>query len=355
MRNTVESINDALLEKFDAIDQIFTDYSINHELNPDLVELRNEARIIYDEYLMSSSTDIINYYNITVDGNADEVSVTQRYYINVETNDTVNQLAMLLVKLKSLMPEYNAAIEHIVNLKIELPMDKIASQFESCNCTGGMRNMTILSTESELKCNSCGRVKQLCGTVFEDQQFYNQEGKTKHTTYEAKRHYTTWMDKIQAKEVQPLPSGCIEPIKQKIRRDKIPYDRLTCEHLRGYLKECKLTYLNSRVVSIHRDITKQIPPQLTTYESQLMASHYAKVVAIYNKHIKNHQNQRNQPYYPFIIYKIIEVLFKENIEKLKLLNYIHLQNSNTNRKHDLKWKIICENSNGEYHYIPTDV
>lgn len=355
MRNTVESINDALLEKFEAVEQLFIDYNIEHVFDNELQEIRDEFFVIYDEYLMESSGDIISYYHASNDGTANESNIAQKYYVNVEINDTINRLSMVVSRLRMLMPGYGPAIEHIMNLKVELPMDRTTTQFESCNCTGDMRSMTILSTESELKCDACGMVKQLCGTVFDDQQCYNQDGKTKHTTYEARRHYITWMDKIQAKEVQPLPDGCVEPIKQKIRRDKIPLDKLTCEHIRGYLKECKMTALNSRVVSIHREITKQVPPQLTTDESQLMSAHYAKVVSIYNKHIKNHQSQRNQPYYPFIIYKIIEILFKDKPDKLKLLNYIHLQNSQTNRKHDRKWKIICDNSNGEYLYIPTDV
>jgi hypothetical protein len=355
MRNTVESINDALLEKFEAIEQLFVDYHIQHTVEGELADLRTEFHSIYDEYLMNSSSDIIGYYNVSTDGSVNEATVSHKYYVNVESSDTINQLCMILTRMRSIMHSYHVAIEHVMNLKVELPMDRAANQFESCNCTGNSRSMTILSTESELKCDMCGQVKQLCGTVFEDQQFYNQDGKTKHTTYEARRHYITWMDKIQAKEVQSLPVGCIDAINRKIKRDKLPIDKLTCEHLRSYLKECKMTDLNSRVVSIHREITKKVPPQLTTDESQLMSAHYAKVVSIYNKHIKSHQNQRNQPYYPFIIYKIIEVLFKNNPEKLKLLHYIHLQNSQTNRKHDRKWKVICEHSNGEYAYIPTDI
>jgi hypothetical protein len=42
----------------------------------------------------------------------------------------------------------------------------------------------------------------------------------------------------------------------------------------------------------------------------------------------------NKPYYPYFIYKILEEMFKDNAEKSRLLDYIHLQSRETVIKND---------------------
>jgi hypothetical protein len=42
-----------------------------------------------------------------------------------------------------------------------------------------------------------------------------------------------------------------------------------------------------------------------------------------------HEKDPNRPYYPYFIYKIAEDEFKDNPEKLKILDYIHMKSEDT--------------------------
>jgi hypothetical protein len=343
MRSTIELINNTLVEKFKVLDKIINSNDIKH--NESTLILKKEFNDIYHEYILNCSCDLINYYT----------DKENKYYSNIISLDTVNRLDIIINTLHSLNP--SSEIQNIASLNIAIPDNATTlGIFETCDCSGTAIQMNIISSESELKCNLCGKTKQLFGSSNDESQFYGQDGvKVKHTTYEARRHYITWMDKIQAKESQSFPQECKEALEKLIKRDKVNITKLTCEMIRKYLKESKLSKYNSRVCYIHKELTGVIPPQLSLDEMQLMSSHYTKVVSLYNTYIKTEKTNSNQLYYPYFIYKIIQHIFKNKPDKLLLLKYIHLQTSITNKKHDKTWKIICDNSGLEYTYEPTDL
>jgi len=67
--------------------------------------------------------------------------------------------------------------------------------YEMCICVTKMDIDPIAST---LICKNCGIIKELYGTVFEDEQFYYQEGqRTKHGTYDPSKHCRFWVERIQ--------------------------------------------------------------------------------------------------------------------------------------------------------------
>jgi hypothetical protein len=77
------------------------------------------------------------------------------------------------------------------------------------------------------------------------------------------------------------------------------------------------------------------PPQLTFKESREHAILFNKLIDLY---VKVTGDIGNKPYYPYFIYKGIENLFHDNKDKLKLLDYIHLQNIKTVINHDKTYK-----------------
>ncbi len=64
----------------------------------------------------------------------------------------------------------------------------------------------------------------------------------------------------------------------------------------------------------------------------------------------------NKPYYPYFIYKIMEYEFRNKPEKLRLLDFIHLQSRETVIKNDKLFKRMCElaDKNDGLVYEPTD-
>ena len=82
--------------------------------------------------------------------------------------------------------------------------------------------MIIQANTSELLCIKCGEIHTLIGSVFEDSQFYNQEGnRYKHGSYDPNRHCKFWIDRIQAKENTIIEESVLEKIKNCIKKDKI--------------------------------------------------------------------------------------------------------------------------------------
>lgn len=210
------------------------------------------------------------------------------------------------------------------------------SKFENCKACG--ERMQVFPSASELRCGICGRVKPLLGTVFEDHQFYNQEGqKTKHGEYVPNRHFKFWMDRIQAKEHHVFPQEKLLIIEAHIARFYPPPYRLTCATMRSILKETRLTTYNDHIPLLLKTFTGQAPPQLTHNELRVFSLKFNKIIELYEKLFPD----GNRPYYPYFIYKIAEDEFKDKPLKRKILDYIHLQAEDTVKKNDLIYKNIC--------------
>ena len=205
-------------------------------------------------------------------------------------------------------------------------------------------------------CEKCVLLKEMIGTVFEDEQFYYQEGKKiKHGTYDPSKHCKFWIERIQARESKDIPVEIINTIKLYIKRDKIKSKiHITCNLLRKYLRSSNNSKYNEHIPLIHKRITGIIPPQLLESEIQILSLYFDKVINIYDQ-IKP-KDKRNCPYHPYFIYKIIEQILKKDtdrIRKIQILSYIHLQSRETLISNDIIWKKICEQIQ-EFIYLPTD-
>jgi hypothetical protein len=225
--------------------------------------------------------------------------------------------------------------------------------YETCVC---LNKMDIDAITSTLICKRCGMTKKLYGTVFEDEQFYYQEGqRTKHGTYDPSKHCRFWVERIQARETTEIPEKVIISIKKCINRDKIKnINHINCTQIRRYLRQTHNSKYNEHVPLIRKLITGIMPPQLTDYEMQLIHIYFDKVIHIFDE-IKPPQ-KTNCPYHPYFIYKIIEQIIKKDSDRLRksqILACIHLQSRDTLINNDHIFKPICARI-PEFKYIPTD-
>jgi hypothetical protein len=222
------------------------------------------------------------------------------------------------------------------------------------NCFNCNAPYTLDPKNSEVVCSDCGNSERLKGVVFEDEQFFYQEGRrTKHGKYDPTKHCKFWVERIQAKEGPEIPKEVIDAVKSCIKRDQIWLENVTCPMIRGYLKELRKTAYNDHVPYIRKQITGKEPPQLLDSELKLIYVYFAQVIQIYNK--TKPENKPNCPYHPFFIYKIIEHIYRDTTEvekKKEILSCIHLQSHRTLIENDRIWLAIC-NELPEIEYKPT--
>lgn len=195
---------------------------------------------------------------------------------------------------------------------------------------------------AEYICKNCGMSEKMSGVVFQDDQFFYQEGhRTKHGKYDPVKHAKCWLDRIQAREITNIPKELLNSIKSYIKKEQIYLSKITCDSIRGYLKRLKKTEYNNHVPLILKLITGIEPAQLTDHEIHLINMYFGIVIQIYS----NIKSDPNCPYHPFFIYKIIEQILqnpKDEHRKNSILSCIHLQSRSTLIENDKLWFSICD-------------
>jgi hypothetical protein len=304
---------------------------------PKSVTSKQRTKKIYDNYIIFiSKSNIIDNLDKFIDFiyNFVKVYSTTKYlYYNEEF--TLKEIYINIDKYK----------------KIHVPLSKnYEDMYDVCECGN---KMLIQSNTSELLCVRCGFVTSLIGSVTEENQLFAQEGnRVAHGSYDPTRHCKFWIERIQAKESTVIPQQYLEKIIKSIKKDKIEnLKSISVKQFRAYLKQNNLSKLNDHIPLIKKIITGFIPPQLNHGEQQLLFIYFDKATKTYET-IKP-PNKKNSLYYPFLIYKILDLIIKDKLKKNGLLSCIHLQSYETLIDNDKIWKKICEN-NDCFSYKPTD-
>jgi hypothetical protein len=370
MTGTVETTNNNIIIKINAIIQLLELFKANSIIvSQKIIDKINEIK---EEYEMGSINILSEYYHISNNYRHDadeskkrELSESKDLYFNkyqsfIRKENFVSVLDTLMQNVKKYIIEtidksttheiYNI-IKSYNNSTINKSVKEVV--YEMCTCS---TKMDIDPSASTLICKNCGLIKELYGTVFEDEQFYYQEGqRTKHGTYDPSKHCRFWVERIQARETTEIPESIIQSVLKCIIRDKIKNKhRINCTQIRKFLRQTNNSKYNEHVPLIRKLITGIIPPQLTDYEMQLIHIYFDKVIHIFDE-IKP-PKKTNCPYHPYFIYKIIEqILIGDNdkTRKLKILACIHLQSRETLICNDIIWGPICERI-PEFTYKPTD-
>lgn len=263
-------------------------------------------------------------------------------------------------EVKTLLDQYAG---HEVDCAAKSVEHSCATQGDQYNvCPECQIEMAVNSETSELTCAECGKVRELLGTVFDDAQFYNQEGqKAKSGSFNPNRHFHFWMDRILAREPEEElgdkddeENTCGEKLLEKlraiVRRDRKILRLLTVDEVRGMLKEEDRTDLNKNVPLILRRLTGVGPPQLPESVCQRVEKLFSKAIEIGERVRPAGRTNRN--YYPYYIYKILDAILPEDApgtpgaaearEHRRVLYYIYMQGQDTLDKNDREWAEICE-------------
>ena len=262
-------------------------------------------------------------------------------------------------------------------------------------CSNCSIEMIVDSGRSELQCATCGAIRELIGTVFEDSQFYSQEGqKAKSGTFNPNRHLQFWWQHIQAKEPEEeigdrsdpqnlYGEKLIERLRAIIVRDRHILQLLTVNDIRMMLQELGKTNLNKNVPLILYKLTGVGPPDITdliAVRTENLFSKALEMSEVVRQRSRTEGNPSvpeflgmndmfesgsemgvsslkirvNRNYYPYYIYKILDQIIPEDdFEQRRILFYIYIQSQDTVEADDDNWELICREI-PELKYIPTD-
>jgi hypothetical protein len=238
-------------------------------------------------------------------------------------------------------------------------------QVDYVKCPQCSIDMATDAGRSELKCGGCGATRELPGTVFDDSQFYSQEGqKAKSGTFNPNRHFQFWWVRILAKEPEEeigdkddpdniYGEKLIEAMRVIVARDRKILRRVSVNDGRAMLRELERTDLNKNVPLILKKLTGIGPPSVSDAIAARVENIFAKAIEIGERVRRDGRINRN--YYPFYIFKIIEnIVPEEDYETRRVLYYIYVQSRDTVEADDDDWEQICLELSSDLTYIPTD-
>lgn len=231
-------------------------------------------------------------------------------------------------------------------------------------CKTCCSEMIVDSARSELRCGdpTCGNIRELVGTVFDDSNFYNQEGqKTKLGTFNPNRHFQFWWLRIMAREPEEelgdkddadnlYGEKLLAHLRKIIVQDKKILRLITVNDVRDMLCECDRTELNKNVPLIMKKLTGIGPPQICDNIAARVENLFTKAIEI-GKRIRR-DDRTNRNYYPFYIFKILDQILVDE-EMRRIFFYIYIQSKETVEADDNNWEQICAELT-EITYVPTD-
>lgn len=387
MSGTLEITNNLILTKIKSlvdISQIIDSCNTTINLTSRLKDFITKLQEISNDYEMGSVKILSDYFqliqkyqNNEVIENKDTYNINldkyfETYQIFIKKENFVGRIDRYYTTLKNIF----TAIINSDNMEIKPNINHIKSLFSNYEnstiirnisnivynkCSICNREMKIIANLSEIICIHCGITENLYGTVFEDEQFYYQEGqRSKHGSYDPSKHCRFWIERIQARESKDIPNSIIDVIKDCIRHNNIRNkEDITCKEIRKYLSQTRNSGYNEHIPLIRKMIVGISPPQLTDQELQLITIYFDKVIRIYDEIKPN--DKINVPYHPYLIYKIIEHILNKNSPQnfnskkrvSNILSCIHLQSRETLIENDKTWKHICKYID-EIEYKPTD-
>ena len=257
---------------------------------------------------------------------------------------------VLVREVKAILDQYHGHEVDCTARTVELSYSTHGEQYNVCgDCK---KEMCVNADTSELACPGCGKVRELIGTVFDDAQFYNQEGqKAKSGSFNPNRHFRFWMDRILSREPEEELGDKDDPdntcgekllaqLRGIVRRDRKILRLLTVDDTRAMLKEAGRTDLNKNVPLIMRRLTGVGPPSLAESICQRVEKLFSKAIEIGERVRPAGRTNRN--YYPYYIYKILDAILEEDDrDNRRILYYIYMQGQDTLDKNDREWEEIC--------------
>jgi hypothetical protein len=346
MDKPIEITNQEFEQKMETLDEIImllSKQSIKNDIiqniNKDYLKIKRE----YTDNTILSMCD-----------NKDKLVALKSYHNAILGHNILGKLNVYQSRLDdyakkqkmkdSVKNEYTKLVNRFKSNIIEIEIRQ--SNSEICEECGSPT--TLYPGSSNIRCSAaeCPYIQTLKGDVFDEAQFYSQEGTGgKRAGYEISRHSKQHLDLMMALIVPNIPQEDDDKIDRWSKENNIYWPSMTCESYRSMLKELKLTKYNKYIPYLRKIRSKINPPRLSDEEIREIQIKFEIAVDIYIKIVK--EGESNMRYYPFFLSKIIDQVLnksEDRIRKQLLIDNIHFQRDSTNKDNDNIWNKICDNS-----------
>lgn len=225
----------------------------------------------------------------------------------------------------------------------DLQCDVEIKRYDYKTCPECEEKMTVYPHQSEIRCGGCAFTVLLKGTVFDETQFYSQEGSiAKRGSYETSRHCRYHLERILAIKNPSLNPRFIALVHTWIAENNEIPGNMSCLTWRRCLKGIKETKFNEHIPFIRQYFGGDSPGRLFHSEQQQLYIDFDKAVHAF-EHIKAAEN--NLKYYPYFILKILQknITADQDLARLQtIVDCVHLQRENTVISNDRLWRNICQ-------------
>jgi hypothetical protein len=170
---------------------------------------------------------------------------------------------------------------------------------------------------------------------------------TTYFAYQRKNHFNEILNQVQGRETTKLPEALFDDIREELKKDRLPVEKLTSVKLKQYMKKLGYSKYHEHNHYIINHL-KNLPPSVLPREiEQKVKVMFAQIQEPFKMFCP--PDRVNFLSYTYVLYKMFELL-----ELDEYLPWFSLLKSKTKlKKQDEIWEKICEYLRWEF--IPTDV
>lgn len=340
MTKPIEIIHQNFETKVETVQKIFDILDI------DISDKKQKFTDIKNDYNDQTLTVLCEYFSS--DDMKKKCKAVDKYMQVILSCNYLTHLGQIVQSLQDIIDK-----NKIDSLELQLlmkkyhttPIDTQVHRFDYKICPSCNSKMILFPHTIELRCQKCNYIMILKGTAFDETHLYTNDGNmTKRGAYETSRHCRYHLERILAIKNPNINERVWEKIHLWLKRNNFQYLKLvTCPDYRRCLKEIKETKYNEHVPFIRQVISGVSPERLFHHEIRSLYMYFEKAVSAFNK-LKDGE-RANLKYYPYFIFKIIEMILSKPDDKKRLqsiVDCIHFQRDNTIVANDRLWAEICE-------------
>jgi hypothetical protein len=248
-------------------------------------------------------------------------------------------------------------------LQIDFKMNEICGG--ACSECGGA--MISHTQNAMMFCEQCGRTMP----IFSDSVEAKHKSSSTNKNFNPNSHCEKHMEYLQALEADEIPEELVDKLYELARRD---YCRngvvrsmrgMRCEEVRGWLKRLRRTKYNVHTPKLRQLVTARageeiVPQRFSDSEKEAIMTDFSIAADLFDEVTKdtsllsqiNRSEVKNHPYYPYILYHVLNHHIKDRRRMRLFVDCIHFQSQTTLTKNDHIWINIIKQMPG-YVYEPT--
>lgn len=210
-------------------------------------------------------------------------------------------------------------------------------------CDGVMRR---LAAESLLACEECGNAEP-----YVEWGNWNPHGHEKtpdQFSYKRANHFIEWLNAAQGREQTTIPEALLHTCVQEIRKQRIPYNKVTPLVVRQVLKTVKQGKYYEHSVLICFKLTGKRPPRFTASQEEALKTMFLSIQEPFERVRKvKAPERRNFLSYAYCLFKFCELLGLDSF----LSSFTLLKGRDKLYKQDVIFEGICKEL--DWQFIPS--